>query len=66
LFQAAPSKSFWMRRNEPYAGWDRVAAGGVEVIEVPGGHQTIIKEPHVQVLAALLKTCLEQAQTNSS
>jgi thioesterase domain-containing protein len=66
LFQTVPSKSFWMRHKEPYAGWDRVAAGGVEVHEVPGGHQTIIKEPHVQVLAARLKTCLEQAQTSSS
>ena len=69
LFVTAGLKSYWMSHNEPYLGWDRVAAGGVAVHEVPGDHhgdQTLLGEPHVQVLAARLNTCLEQARTSSS
>jgi thioesterase domain-containing protein len=43
-----------------------VAAGGVEVYEVPGKHGQILNEQHVEAFAARLKTCLEQAQTSSS
>jgi thioesterase domain-containing protein len=47
--------------REPEQGWSRLAAGGVEVYEIPGNHATIIQEPHVQVLAEHLKSCLEKA-----
>ena len=32
-------------------GWDRVALAGYEVIDVPGGHLTMLDEPHVKTLA---------------
>jgi thioesterase domain-containing protein len=66
LFRTPATKHSWMFHNEPYLGWDRVAGGGVEVHEVPGEHSTLLEEPQVQVLAARLKTCLEQARTSSS
>jgi aspartate racemase len=66
LFPTVGLKSYYMFHNEPYLGWDRVAAGGVEVYKVAGKHQTLLKEPHVQVLATRLKTCLKQARTSSS
>jgi thioesterase domain-containing protein len=47
-------------------GWDTVAAGGVEVHRIPGMHGKLVKEPHVEALAARLRTCLEQARTSSS
>jgi thioesterase domain-containing protein len=47
-------------------GWEGVAAGGMEVHEVPGDHFTLLEEPHVQILAAQLKACLDQTQANSS
>lgn len=50
----------------PHLGWDGVAAGGVEVYEVPGDHFTLLEEPHVQILAAQLKGCLDQTQADSS
>ena len=40
------------------AGWGALAAGGVDVHEVPGNHFTMIREPHVQVLAECLRNCI--------
>jgi thioesterase domain-containing protein len=34
----------------------------LEVIEVPGDHDSMVLEPNVRVLAARLKTCLEAAE----
>lgn len=42
-----------------YNGWDRLARGGVEVHEVPGGHQTMLDEPNVRVLADKLQACID-------
>ncbi|MFN8024434.1 MAG: amino acid adenylation domain-containing protein [Acidimicrobiales bacterium] len=39
-------------------GWDRYAQRGVEVIDVPGDHMTILAEPHVAVLARHLRDVL--------
>ena len=41
-------------------GWETLARGGVEVVAVPGNHQTMIKAPHVQRLAEELKAHLTQ------
>jgi amino acid adenylation domain-containing protein len=49
------------RYYEPLLGWGKLAAGGVEVIEVPGHHGTMIAEPHVRVLAEKLRDCLDKA-----
>ena len=38
-----------------------LALGGVEVHKVPGGHQTMIDEPHVRVLARKLRACIDRA-----
>ncbi|HSE23485.1 MAG TPA: amino acid adenylation domain-containing protein, partial [Pyrinomonadaceae bacterium] len=60
LFRAADRA-----QSEPVAsmlGWRDLAAGGVKVFEVPGDHRSIILEPNVQVLAGILKSCIERAQ----
>jgi thioesterase domain-containing protein len=41
-------------------GWSAVAEGGVEVIDVPGGHFALLHEPNVQTLAARLRKRLER------
>jgi len=43
---------------DPAFGWSEWAAGGVEVHSVPGNHANMVYAPHVEVLAAKLKTCL--------
>jgi amino acid adenylation domain-containing protein len=47
--------------EENLTGWQRLAQGGVEVVEVPGDHQTMIKEPHVQDLAQALADSISQS-----
>ncbi len=44
-------------------GWQTLATGGVEVISVPGNHQSMIEEPHVQGLAEQLQLRLTQTRT---
>ncbi len=41
-------------------GWGKLAKGGVDVHFIPGDHGSVLKEPHVQGLAAELKKCLRQ------
>jgi acyl-CoA synthetase (AMP-forming)/AMP-acid ligase II/thioesterase domain-containing protein len=48
-----------LRRDPRLPG--RLAAGPVEIHEVPGDHATFLKEPHVQVLADVLRGCIERA-----
>ncbi len=43
-------------------GWGGLAADGIEVHDVPGEHETIFHEPHVRILAATMKDCIEKAR----
>jgi aspartate racemase len=47
-----------VRDRDPKLGWGPLVAGGVEVHEVPGDHVTLLNEPHVEVLAARLRSYL--------
>jgi len=45
--------------NDPYMGWDRYGdAAHLEVIEVPGNHDTMFREPNVSTVAARLDECI--------
>ncbi len=57
-----PTRSYY----DPLLGWGEVAAGGVEVVEVPGHHKTMILEPRVRFLAEKLSACLDRAQSQQS
>ena len=46
--------------EENLTGWKRLAQGGVEVVEVSGDYQTMIKEPNVQELAKALEQSINQ------
>ncbi|HZI20311.1 MAG TPA: non-ribosomal peptide synthase/polyketide synthase [Pyrinomonadaceae bacterium] len=58
LFQAAEAPPRRKRRPR----WEDFTAAGVEVYNVPGSHYTIVGEPHVRTLAALLDACLRRAE----
>ncbi|HTU18676.1 MAG TPA: alpha/beta fold hydrolase, partial [Gemmataceae bacterium] len=47
-------------QTAPDRNWGKLAAA-VDVHFVPGQHHTMVKEPHVQVLAQQLRQCLRQA-----
>lgn len=51
---------------DPYKVWGWRIAGGLEIIEVPGDHVSIVQEPYVQVLAEKLRACLERSQADDS
>jgi thioesterase domain-containing protein len=42
-------------------GWTPLAQGGVEVLELPGDHDLVFREPNIQALAAQLQARLEQS-----
>lgn len=52
-----PSDSPFAVRTRRDRGWGKLAAA-VDVHFVPGQHHSMVKEPHVQVLARLLNACL--------
>jgi thioesterase domain-containing protein len=50
--------------EENLTGWQLLAQGGVKVVEVPGDHQTMIKEPFVPELAKALEQSIHQTINN--
>ncbi|BBD68915.1 condensation domain-containing protein [Nostoc commune NIES-4072] len=49
--------------GEPSMGWDQLAVRGTEIHHIPGNHLTMLRKPHIQVLAAQLRGCIEKTQT---
>jgi amino acid adenylation domain-containing protein len=47
--------------HDPQEGWKEIAAGGVDVHDVPGAHLSILSEPNVGILAKELKVCMQAA-----
>ncbi len=53
-------------RPDPYLGWRKLVAGGIEVHDVPGSHShTLIREPHVSALVEKLKPLLDNNSTGA-
>jgi len=47
---------------DPHKGWKKLTNGEFTAYEVPGNHSSMLREPHVQVLAEKLQACLDIAQ----
>ena len=58
LFRATPPEGEELPWD-PWTAWRHLAVGGVTLHCVPGDHNTLVNEPHVQVLAEKLKAELE-------
>jgi len=52
LFRTANLQDGWFR--DPHLGWGESARGGLTVIEIPGGHDEILREPAASMVAAHL------------
>jgi thioesterase domain-containing protein len=65
LFRATagigPDEPYVERYDDPLLGWGRRAALGVRAIDVPGGHSSMLQEPHVEALADRLQSCIDEA-----
>jgi len=51
--------------DDSYDAWSTFAAGGMEVHEIVGNHEGILKEPQVSSLAAQLAAVLDSAEQKS-
>jgi amino acid adenylation domain-containing protein len=51
--------------DQPALGWNRIAAGGVDVFEVPGDHKHLLLPPNVSAVAQQLRDGLRRAQTQA-
>lgn len=51
--------------QESTLGWSKLTEGSVEVHLLPGNHLTMLKKPHVQVVAKQLRECIEKVQSKS-
>lgn len=54
VFKAEEDPFGWVSSADDQLGWGSVARGGLEIISVPGGHTTMLAEPHVPQLARSL------------
>lgn len=52
--------------SDPLLGWEKRATQGVKLYEVPGGHSSMLQEPHVKVLAQKMQAYLDQKLTEVS
>ncbi|MDR5730040.1 MAG: hypothetical protein RB191_21720, partial [Terriglobia bacterium] len=46
--------------DDPFLGWERFVAGGIEVCPIHATHETILQEPAVKVLSERLRECLNR------
>jgi len=58
LFRASKRPAGY--NNDRDLGWGELAAGGVEIHEIPGYHGSIVREPRVRILTERLQQCLSQ------
>jgi thioesterase domain-containing protein len=63
LFRARTPSLFRLHGRD--LGWSNLAGKGLDVVEIPGNHVTILQKPHVQVLAERLMGHLRNAQAAS-
>jgi amino acid adenylation domain-containing protein len=47
--------------KDPFRGWRQLATEGVDLHVVPGDHFSMLREPHVEVLAEQLRKSIQQA-----
>jgi FkbH-like protein len=48
--------------DDPLMGWEKRVSGAVAAYDVPGGHATMLQEPHVQAMVAVLQPYLDQLE----
>jgi non-ribosomal peptide synthetase component F/thioesterase domain-containing protein len=49
------------RYSDPLFGWPKRISGTVHCFDVPGGHFTMLREPHAQVMAQAMQSYIDQA-----
>ena len=58
LYRARTQRLFCLTESD--LGWGRIVSGGIEVVQIPGNHDSIVKEPHVRLLAEALRGAIDR------
>lgn len=66
FFRAIEPPPFEGWNPDSYLYWSEWPSEGLELYEIPGDHLSMVKEPHVQVLATRIRACLDQAVQEQS
>jgi len=61
LFRAADREDPPAAADDAY-GWRQLCERPVQVVDVPGSHDTVVTEPNVRVLAAELQRCIHESR----
>jgi thioesterase domain-containing protein len=61
LFRATDRQAGLGRTIDPQLGWGELALRGVDIIEVPGHHLSILTEPNVKILADQLRDRIDRS-----
>jgi len=68
LFRATdgegPDEPYIKRYTDPLFGWAPRATRGVRAFNIPGGHSSMLQEPHVSILAEQMQSCIDDALTD--
>ncbi|MBL1210547.1 thioesterase domain-containing protein [Geminocystis sp. GBBB08] len=48
--------------SDSQRGWGEIALEGLEMYDIPGDHNDMLKEPYVKLLAEKLKICLKESE----
>jgi len=51
-----------VRTTDPTLGWGSLSAGGLDIVDVPGNHDSAVQLPHVQTLARKLREILSSRE----
>ncbi|MHB8814203.1 MAG: non-ribosomal peptide synthetase [Steroidobacteraceae bacterium] len=54
----APFVDFY---EDPLLGWSGLSRHGVRAVDVPGGHTSMLQEPHVEVLARRMQDAIDES-----
>jgi FkbH-like protein len=70
LFRATcgegPDEPYIARYQDPLLGWARRSTRAIRVHDIPGGHSSMLQEPHVQILAAHLQLSIDEVLADES
>ena len=61
--QSDPSGPIMELRKKRAWGWQPLSSVPIRIYQVPGDHLTMMREPHVRVLARRLEACLDRYQS---
>jgi thioesterase domain-containing protein len=53
-----PDEAARQRFDDPLLGWGRLVDGRLDAVDCPGGHSSMLQEPAVQTVAAILTKLL--------